>query len=39
MMKYMFFSNACWPQLLAPLEIPMSKIPLKYIPIHILKTN
>ncbi len=31
----MFFSNECWPQLLAPLEIVMSKIFLKYIPIHI----
>ncbi len=30
MMK-LFFSNACWPQLLAPLEIIMSKIYLKYI--------
>ncbi len=29
------FSNECWPQLLAPLEILMSKISLKYIPIHI----
>ncbi len=26
----MFFSNTCWTQLLAPLEIPMSKISLKY---------
>ncbi len=34
MMKYMFFSNECWPQLLAPLEMLMSKISLKYIPIH-----
>ncbi len=25
----MFFSNACWPQLLAPLEIIVSKISLK----------
>ncbi len=31
----MFFSNACWPQLLAPLEILMSKISLKYFAIHI----
>ncbi len=31
----MFFSNACWLPLLAPLEILMSKISLKYIPIHI----
>ncbi len=31
-MKYIFFSNT---QLLAPLEIVMSKIYLKYIPIHI----
>ncbi len=34
-MKYMFFSNTRWTQLLAPLEIVMSKISLKYIPIHI----
>ncbi len=31
-MKYMFFSNT---RLLAPLEMLMSKISLKYIPIHI----
>ncbi len=31
----MFFSNTHWPQLLVPLEILMSKISLKYIPIHI----
>ncbi len=31
----MFFSNTGWIQLLAPLEILMSKISLKYIPIHI----
>ncbi len=31
----MFFSNTSWTQLLAPLEILMSKISLKYIPIHI----
>ncbi len=31
----MFFSNTRWTQLLAPLEILMSKISLKYIPIHI----
>ncbi len=30
----MFFSNTCWTQLLAPLEI-LSKISLKHIPIHI----
>ncbi len=30
-----FFSNTCWTQLLAPLEIRMSKIYLKYIPVHI----
>ncbi len=30
-----FFSNTCWTQLLAPLETLMSKIYLKYIPIHI----
>ncbi len=30
-----FFSNTCWTQLLVPLEILMSKISLKYIPIHI----
>ncbi len=29
------FSNTCWTQLLAPLEILMSKISLKYITIHI----
>ncbi len=34
-MKLFFFSNTCWTQLLAPLEILMSKISLKYIPIHI----
>ncbi len=31
----MFFSNTCWTQLLAPLEILMNKISLKYIPIQI----
>ncbi len=31
----MFFSNTRWTQLLAPLEIIMGKISLKYIPIHI----
>ncbi len=31
----MFFSNTRWTQLLVPLEILMSKISLKYIPIHI----
>ncbi len=31
----MFFSNTRWTELLAPLEILMSKISLKYIPIHI----
>ncbi len=33
----MFFSNTRWTQLLAPLEIliRLSKISLKYIPIHI----
>ncbi len=31
----MYFSNTRWTQLLAPLEILMSKISLKYIPIHI----
>ncbi len=31
----MLFSNTHWTQLLAPLEILMSKISLKYIPIHI----
>ncbi len=31
----MFVSNTRWTQLLAPLEILMSKIFLKYIPIHI----
>ncbi len=30
----MFFSNTHWTQWLAPLEILMSKIYLKYIPIH-----
>ncbi len=30
-----FFSNTRWTQLLTPLEILMSKISLKYIPIHI----
>ncbi len=34
-MKLTFFSNTRWTQLLAPLEILMSKISLKYIPIHI----
>ncbi len=34
--KYMFFfSYTCWTQLLVPLDILMSKIYLKYIPIHI----
>ncbi len=33
--KCFFFSNTCWTQLLVPLEILMSKIYLKYIPIHI----
>ncbi len=36
-MKKMFFSNTRWTQLLVPLEILMSKISLKYIPIHIYK--
>ncbi len=31
----MFFSNTRWTQLLVPLEILMSIISLKYIPIHI----
>ncbi len=31
----MFISNTRWTQLLAPLEILMSKISLKYIYIHI----
>ncbi len=31
----MFFSNTGWTQLLAPLDIIMSKLSLKYIPIHI----
>ncbi len=31
----MYFSNTRWTQLLAPLEIIMDKISLKYIPIHI----
>ncbi len=31
----MFFSNTRWTQILAPLEILISKISLKYIPIHI----
>ncbi len=31
----MFFWNTRWTQLLVPLEIFMSKISLKYIPIHI----
>ncbi len=34
-MKWMFFSNTRWTQLLVPLETLMSKIYLKYIPIHI----
>ncbi len=34
-MEQMFFSNTRWTQLLALLEITMSKISLKYIPIHI----
>ncbi len=29
------YYERCWTQLLAPLEILMSKISLKYIPIHI----
>ncbi len=33
-MKLMFFSNTRWTQLLVLLDI-LSKIPLKYIPIHI----
>ncbi len=33
-MKCFFFSNTRWTQLLAPLKILMSKISLKYIPIH-----
>ncbi len=33
--KCFFSSNTCWTQLLVPLEILMSKISLKYIPIHI----
>ncbi len=33
--KINFFSNTRWTQLLVPLEILMSKISLKYIPIHI----
>ncbi len=32
---HVFFSNTCWTQLLVPLDILMSKIYLKYIPIHI----
>ncbi len=31
----MFLSNSRWTQLLAPIEILMSKMSLKYIPIHI----
>ncbi len=31
----MFFSNTRWAQLLVPQEILISKISLKYIPIHI----
>ncbi len=31
----MYFSNTRWTQLLAPLEMIMDKISLKYIPIHI----
>ncbi len=34
-MNKCFFSNTRWTQLLAPLEIIMSKISLKYSPIHI----
>ncbi len=34
-MKFFFFSNTRWTKLLVPLEILMSKISLKYIPIHI----
>ncbi len=30
-----FYSNTCWAQLLVPIEILISKIYLKYIPIHI----
>ncbi len=33
--KYVFFLNTHWTQLLTPLEIIMSKIYVKYIPIHI----
>ncbi len=33
--EIMFFSNTCWTQLLASIEILMSKISLKYILIHI----
>ncbi len=33
----MFFSNTCWTELLVSLEIIMSKISLKYIPIYIHK--
>ncbi len=35
----MFFSNTHWTQLLAPLEIRMNKLSLKYIPIHIYNTR
>ncbi len=35
----MFFSNTRWTQLLVPLEIIMSKISLKYIPIHIYNSE
>ncbi len=34
MMNKMFSPMNVWPQLLAPLEMLMSKISLKYIPIH-----
>ncbi len=34
-MKYYFFLKYRWIRLLAPLEIFISKISLKYIPIHI----
>ncbi len=33
-MKWMFFLNTHWTQLLATIEI-LSKVSLKYIPIHI----
>ncbi len=34
-MKFFFFLNTYWTQILAPLELLMSKISLKYIPVHI----